>query len=47
MKEIKKEEVENLSYKDITFMILSNEKKGINTLDLFTKIVNILERKKK
>ena len=43
MKEIKKEEVENLSYKDITFMILSNEKKGINTLDLFTKIVNILE----
>ena len=43
MKEIKKEEVENLSYKDITFMILTNEKKGINTLELFTKIVNILE----
>ena len=43
MKEIKKEEVENLSYKDITFMILTNEKKGINTLDLFTKIVGILD----
>ncbi len=43
MKEIKKEEIENLSYKDITFMILEREKKGINTLDLFTKIVSILE----
>ncbi len=43
MKEIKKEEVQDLSYKDITFMILNNEKKGVNTLDLFTKIVNILE----
>ena len=43
MKEIKKEEVENLSYKDITFMILDKEKKGINTLELFTKIVSILE----
>ena len=43
MKEIKKEDVENLSYKDITYMILSNEKKGINTLELFTKIVSILD----
>lgn len=43
MKEIKKEEVENLSYKDITSIILEKEKKGLNTLDLFTKIVNILE----
>lgn len=43
MKEIKKEEIENLSYKDITFMILTKEKKGMNTLDLFTKIVNLLE----
>ena len=43
MKEIKKEEVENLSYKDITFLILDKEKKGINTLELFTKIVSILE----
>ena len=43
MKEIKKEEIENLSYKDITFMILTKEKKGMSTLDLFTKIVNLLE----
>ena len=43
MKEIKKEEIENLSYKDITYMLLSNEKKGINTLDLFTKIITTLE----
>ena len=43
MKKIKKEDIENLSYKDITFMILDKEKKGINTLDLFTKIVTTLE----
>ena len=43
MKEIKKEDIENLSYKDITFMILENAKKGINTLDLFTEIVTKLE----
>ncbi len=43
MKEIKKEDIENLSYKDITFMILENSKKGINTLDLFTDIVTKLE----
>ncbi len=43
MKEIKKEDIENLSYKDITYMILEREKKGINTLDLFTKIISTLE----
>lgn len=43
MKEIKKEDVENLSYKDITNLILEKEKKGINTLELFTRIINILE----
>lgn len=43
MKELKKEDVVNLSYKDITNLILENEKKGINTLELFTKIVNLLE----
>lgn len=43
MKEIKKEDIENLSYKDITFMILTKEKKGMSTLDLFTKIINLLE----
>ncbi len=43
MKEIKKEDVLDLSYKDITFLILEKEKKGMNTLDLFTKIVTLLE----
>lgn len=43
MKEIKREDVDNMSYKDITFLILEHEKRGINTLELFTKIVNILE----
>ncbi len=43
MKELKKEDIENLSYKDIAFLMLEKEKKGINTLDLFTKMVNLLE----
>ena len=43
MKELKKEDIKNLSYKDIAFLMLEKEKKGINTLDLFTKMVNILE----
>lgn len=43
MKEIKKEDIYNLSYKDITNMILEKEKGGLNTLDLFTRIVNLLE----
>ena len=43
MKSIKKEDIENLSYKDITNIILENNKEGMNTLDLFTKIVELLE----
>lgn len=43
MKEIKREEIMNMSYKDITYLILEKEKKGINTLELFTKIINVLE----
>ena len=42
-KELKREDMENLSYKDIAFLILEKEKNGINTLDLFTRIVNLLE----
>ena len=42
-KELKREDVENLSYKDIAYLILERDKQGINTLDLFTKIVNLLE----
>ena len=43
MKSIKKEDVINLSYKDITYLLLDNNKGGMNTLDLFTKIVELLE----
>lgn len=43
MKEIKKENIENLSYKDIANLIIENSKKGMNTLELFTSIVDALE----
>ena len=43
MKSIKKEDIVNLSYKDITYLILENSKVGLNTLDLFTQIVELLE----
>ena len=42
-KELKREDIENLSYKDIAFLILDRNKTGINTLDLFTKIINLME----
>jgi len=43
MKSIKKEDIKDLSYKDITNIILENNKTGMNTLDLFTMIVDMLE----
>ena len=43
MKSIKKEDIKDLSYKDITNLILENNKGGMNTLDLFTMIVDLLE----
>ncbi len=43
MKNIKKEDIVNLSFKDITYLILEKEKKSMNTLDLFSEIVKILE----
>ena len=43
MKSIKKEDVKDLSYKDITNIILENNKGGMNTLDLFQRIVDLLE----
>lgn len=43
MKELKKENIENLSYKDIANLILEKDQQGISTLDLFTKIVELLE----
>lgn len=43
MKSIKKEDVVNLSYKDITYLLLENNNGGMNTLDLFQKIVELLD----
>ena len=43
MKEIKKDDVINLSYKDIASLLLERNGKGENTLELFTEIVNLLE----
>ena len=43
MKEIKKKDIVNLSYKDITSLILERDKKGKNTLELFQEIVHLLE----
>ena len=42
MKELKKEDLENMSYKDITYLLLENSD-SLNTLELFTKIVELLE----
>ena len=43
MKSIKKEDIVNLSYKDITNLLLEENKGGMNTLDLFQRIVDLLE----
>ena len=43
MKGLRKEEIENLSYKDIANLIIEDSKSGMNTLELFTNIVNLLE----
>lgn len=45
-KQLKKEELELMSYNDIAFMILKEEPRQM-TLDLFTKIVELLELPKK
>ena len=42
-KELKLEDVDNLSYKDIACLILERNSSGINTLELFTKIIKLLE----
>ncbi len=42
MKDLKKENLENMSYKDIANIILENNE-SLNTLELFTKIVELLE----
>lgn len=43
LKSMKKEELELLSNKDIAYMILEESKKKLNTADLFTKIIKLLE----
>jgi len=42
-KELKKEDMKNLSYKDIAYFILEKNDGGLNTLDLFTDVINKLE----
>lgn len=42
MKDLKKENLENMSYKDIAYILLENSE-SLNTLELFTKIVELLE----
>ncbi len=43
LKTMKKEDLELLSNKDIAYMILEESKKKLNTADLFTKIIKLLE----
>lgn len=43
LKSMKKEELELLSNKDIAYMILEESKKKLNTADLFSKIIKLLE----
>ncbi len=43
LKSMKKDELELLSNKDIAYMILEESKRKLNTADLFTKIMKLLE----
>lgn len=43
MKELKHDDIKDLSYKDIAYLILERSNKGKNTLELFTEIINLLE----
>lgn len=43
LKKMKKEELELLSNKDITYLILEGRKKSMSTADLFQKIIELLE----
>ena len=42
MRGIKKADVANLSYKDVAYLILEKRKRGLNTLDLFKLIAELL-----
>ncbi len=43
VRKMSKEELELLSYKDITFYLLEDSKKSMNTSDLFKEIMTLLE----
>ena len=43
LSKMKKEDLELLSNKDITYQLLEESKKSINTADLFNKIIELLE----
>lgn len=43
MKDLKKEDISNLSYKDIANLLLERNGKGENTLDLFKDIITLLD----
>lgn len=43
LKEMSKEELETMSYTDITYMLIKENKKSMNTADLFKKICELLE----
>lgn len=43
LKQMKKEDLELLSNKDIAILILEDSKKTINTADLYKKIIKLLE----
>ncbi len=42
MRGIKKADVANMSYKDVAYLILEKRKRGLNTLDLFNSIGELL-----
>ena len=43
LKKMSKEEMELMSYTDLTYMLLKENKKSMNTADLFKKICELLE----
>ena len=47
IKGYKKEDLELMSKKDITYLILENRTRPLSTADLFTKIIDLLELPKK
>ena len=43
LKKMSKEEIELMSYTDLTYLLLKENKKAMNTADLFKKICGLLE----